>query len=58
MILWEKKGSDKCNSSLWHNLSQRECVGSSVTSAEVRRALCQGEVYTQIVTHPQLGPLC
>ena len=24
---------------LWHTLSQRECVGVSVTSAEVKRAL-------------------
>ena len=37
-------------------LSQRECVGASVTSADVRRALCQGEVCTQIDTPPQLGP--
>ena len=27
----------KCNSVLWRNLSQRGCVGASVTSAEVRR---------------------
>ena len=25
----------------WRNLSQRECVGASVTSAEIMRALCQ-----------------
>ena len=43
---------------LWRNLSQRECVGASVTIAEVRSTLCQGEVYTLIVTLPQLGPLC
>ena len=30
-------------------MSQRERVGASVTSAKVRRVLCQGEVYTQIV---------
>ena len=28
---------------MWHNLSQRECVGVSVTSAEVRCALCKGQ---------------
>ena len=38
------------NSDLWRNLSQRACVGASVTSAEVKRAMCQGEVYTQIVS--------
>ena len=48
--------SDNCHSVLWRNLSQRECVGASVTSAEVKRARCQGEVYTQIVTLPQLRP--
>ena len=31
------------------NLSQRECVDASVASAEVRRALSQGEMYTQPV---------
>lgn len=31
---------------MWHNLSQRECVGAALTSAEVRRrALGVGEVY-------------
>ena len=49
--------TDKCNSVVWHDLSQRECAGASVTSAEVKRALCQGEVCTQIGTPPQLSPL-
>ena len=38
---------------LWRNLRQRECGGASVANAEVRRAPCQGEVYTQIVTQAQ-----
>ena len=38
-------------------LSQRECVGASVTSAADRCALCRGEVCMQIDTRPQLGQL-
>ena len=40
---------NRCNSVLWRNLSQSECVVASVRSAEVRRALCQGEENTQSV---------
>ena len=32
----------------WRNLSQRECVGASVTSAEVKRALFQRSVHTKL----------
>ena len=36
---WNMCFFDKCNSVVCRNLSQRECVGASVTSAEVKRAL-------------------
>ena len=36
------------------NLSLRECIRASVTSAADRRALCRGEVYMQIHTSSQL----
>ena len=39
--------TDKCNSDLWRSLSQRECVGASVTNAEVRSALCGSEMNTR-----------
>ena len=38
--------TDKCNCVSWRSLSQRECVGASVTSAEVRSALCKGDTCT------------
>ena len=39
-------------------LSQRECVGESVTNAEVRCVQCKGQMYMQVDTLPQLSPLC
>ena len=38
----------KWNPVLWRNLSQRGCVGESLTSAEDKCALYMGEVYIQI----------
>ena len=38
-------------------LSQRKCVRASMTSVEVRRALCQGEAYTQMVKKRERGSL-
>ena len=34
---------------MWYDLSQRECVGASVTSAVDKCAMCRSEVYIQIV---------
>ena len=42
---------------LWHNLSQRECVGGSVTGSKDKRTLCKSDMYMQIDTLPQQDQL-
>ena len=56
-LLADRPRTVKWKSGLWHNLSQRECVGVSVTSAAVRCVLSKGEVYMQVDTPTQHGPL-